>query len=191
MKTNVFLAALPRQDNRITLAQKMDICEAKRSPLIRLQWTHMQDLHVTLGFLANVEDKDLRMVALAMGSVSEASLFMASFGAIKLYGTALVLALEPYHSFFNLHKKVNQKLQEATDHRYHFETNRRFSPHMTLARVRNISALNALHKQQLISLVEEQFGQITLLIQQAALMRNISEGPGPVYQALQLYPFRG
>lgn len=191
MKANIFLAALPAHDTRRSLTQKMDACEAKRSPLIRLQWTHTQDLHVTIGFIPLVDQSDLRMVALALAEISKTSLFMVNFGSIKLYGNALVLCLEPYHSFANLHKKMNQKLQEGTSERYQFDTSKRYMPHMTLGRIRNIQAINALHKQQLISLMEEQFQSTTMTIQQAALMRHVSETGGPVYQTLQLYPFRG
>lgn len=191
MKANIFLAALPRHDNRLTLTQKMDACEAKRSPLIRMQWTHVQDLHVTIGFIPLVEKADLRMVALSLVSVTQSSLFMANYGAIKLYGSALVLALEPYHSFAELHKKMNHKLQEGTSQRYQFDTSKRYTPHMTLARIRNINALNPLHKQHLISLAEEQFQSTSILFQQAALMKHMSENGGPLYQTLQLYPFRG
>lgn len=190
MKANIFLAALPGQENRLTLIQKMDQCEARRSPLIKLQWTHAQDLHVTLGYIAEVEQKDFRIIVTALHSVTESSRFMANFGAIKLYGGAVILSLEPYHSFFNLHKKMNQKLQEASQQKYQFETGKRYMPHITLARIRNVQALNELHKQQFISLVEEQFREMPLLIQQAALMRRIGEGNGPIYQTLHLYPFR-
>lgn len=191
MKSNLFLAALLGQENRSTLVQKMDRCEAKRSPLVKLQWTHAQDLHITLGYIAEVEQQDFRMIAMALNSVTESSRFMTNFGAIKLYGHALILSLEPYHSFFNLHKKMNQKLQDASQQKYQFETGKRYSPHLTLGRLRNAAMLNALHKQQLISLVEEQFRDTPLLIQQAALIRRVGEGNGPVYQTLQLYPFRG
>lgn len=191
MKANVFLAALPGQENRSTIIQKMDRCEAKRSPLVKLQWTHAQDLHITLGYIPGVEQKDFRMIAMALHSVTESSRFMTNFGAIKLYGSAVVLCLEPYHSFFNLHKKMNQKLQEVSQQKYQFETQKRYTPHMTLGRIRNPQALNELHKQQFSSLVEEQFRETPLLIQQAALMRRVGEGNGPIYQTLQLYPFRG
>ncbi len=191
LKANLFLAALPGQDNRMSLVQKMDRCEAKRSPLIKLQWTHAQDLHVTLGYIAGVEPKDFRLIALAMTSVTEASRFMTNFGSIKLYGSALVLCLEPYHSFFNLHKKMNQKLQEASVQKYQFETSKRYVPHITLGRIRNAQSVNELHKQQFISLAEEQFRDTPLLFQQAGLMQRVSEGHGPIYQTLQVYPFRG
>jgi 2'-5' RNA ligase len=191
LTVNVFLAALPGQDNRASLVQKMDRCEAKRSPLVKIHWTHAQDLHVTLGYIANVDPKDIRMIAVAMTSVAEAARFMTNFGAIKLYGSALVLCLEPYHSFFNIHKKMNQKLQESSQQKYHFETSKRYTPHITLGRIRNAQALNELHKQQFISLAEEQFRESPLLIQQAALMQRVGEGHGPIYQAVHLYPFRG
>ncbi|MCS5711577.1 2'-5' RNA ligase family protein [Candidatus Berkiella aquae] len=191
MITNIFLAALPSHDNRMTIAQKILACETRRSPLAKIQWTHTQDFHLTLGFIPNVEENDLRKIALDLSSVSQNAPFMANVEEIKIYGTAIVLRCEPYHRFLSIHKKMNQKLHEGSLNRYQFDVKKRYDAHMTIGRIRNVKALNPLHMQQLLSLIQEQFRGYSFLIQQGALMRRIAENAVPSYQTIQLYRFTG
>lgn len=191
MKTNIFLAALPSYDNRLLLTQKIHVCEAKRSPLVRIQWTHINDLHVTIGFIPAVNEADLRLIALGMSSVSQTAPFMANAEEIRVYGNAVVLRIEPYHQLLSIHKKMNHKLQEATQNQYQFQVKGRFDPHITIGRLRNLNALNPLHKHQFINLIGEQFKATSFLIQQAALMRHLPDNAVPAYQTIQLYPLRG
>ena len=190
MKTNIFLAALPTYDNRLTLTQKISLCEAKRSPLVRVQWTHTNDLHITIGYIPAVQVADLRTIAVGMSNVSQASPFMANIEEIKLYGTAIVLRLEPYQQLLTIHKKMNLKLMEVTQSQYQFQVKGRFDPHLTIGRLRNINALNPLHKHQFLNMITEQFKGYSFLIQQAALLRRASEHSTPAYQSIQLYPLR-
>ncbi|MBS0287467.1 MAG: 2'-5' RNA ligase family protein [Proteobacteria bacterium] len=190
MKFNIFLAALPSHDNRMVMTQKILSCETKRSPLARIHWTHTQDLHVTLGFIPNVIETDIRSIALAMSTISQQSPFMANVEAVHGYGNAIVLKIEPYQQLLNIHKKMHQKLVEATEDKYHFDTKHRFSPHITIGRVQNLAALNQAHKQQLLSLIQEQFSGYSFLIQQAALLRRLPEKATPSYQNIQLYNLR-
>ena len=188
MKTNIFLAALPSHDNRMIIAQKILACETKRSPLAKVQWTHTQDLHLTLGFMPGVEESDLRKASLLLTSVSQNAPFMANVEEIKIYGSAIVLRCQPYHRFLDMHKKMNQKLIEGFEGKYQFDVKKRYDAHMTIGRIRNVNALNPLHMQQLLGLIQEQFRSCTFLIQQCALMRRI-EDAAPSYQIIQQYRF--
>ncbi len=191
MKTSLFLAALPSFDNRMVIANKILACETKRSPLAKIQWTHTQDLHLTLGFITGVEESDLRKVALDLASISQNAPFMANVEEIKIYGSAIVLRCEPYHRFLAMHKKMNQKLNEGSNGQYQFESTKRYDSHMTIGRIRNLNALNPMHLQQLLGLIQEQFRSCSFLIQQCALMRRIAENTVPTYQSIQLYRFTG
>ncbi len=190
MKTNIFLAMLPGHDNRLALAQKILACEAKRSPLARVHWTNTNDLHITLGYIAEVNESDIRAIALGMSTVSQNSALMGTAEVVKLYGNAIVLKIEPYQMLAAIHKKMNQKLLEVTNQQYHFEAKHRFDPHLTIGRIQNVQALNPLHKQQLLSLIETQFRGYSFLIQQAALMRRLPEKATSPYQSIQLYNLR-
>ncbi|MGE3318475.1 MAG: 2'-5' RNA ligase family protein [Candidatus Berkiella sp.] len=189
MKSNIFLAALPSHDNRLVIAQKILNCETKRSPLAKIQWTHTQDLHLTLGFIQGVEEGDIRKIALDLMGVSQNAPFMANVEEIKIYGSAIVLRCQPYHRFLAMHKKMNQSLMEGSQGQYQFDVKKRYDAHLTIGRIRNANALNPLHMQQIIGLIQEQFKNVTFLIQQCALMRRVQENAP--YQTIQLYRFIG
>lgn len=174
----------------MVMTQKISACEAKRSPLARIQWTHTQDLHVTLGYIPDVNETDIRSIALSMNSISTQSPFMANVEEVRGYGNAIVLKIEPYQQLLTIHKKMNQKVIDATQNQYHFDSKNRFSPHITIGRVQNLEALNQTHKHQLLNLIQEQFNGYAFLIQQAALMRKVSERTAPHYQNIQLFNFR-
>lgn len=191
MITNLFLAALPNHDNRMVIAQKILACEARRSPLAKIAWTHAQDLHLTLGYISQVQESDVRRIAMDLNSVSQDAPFLATVDEIKIYGSAIVLRCEPYHRFLAIHKKMNHKLAAGSDNRYQFEANKKYDAHLTLGRIRNAKALNPLHVQQLLGLIQEQFRNCTFLIQQCALMRRIADNTAPYYQSIQLYRLIG
>jgi 2'-5' RNA ligase len=190
VKNNIFLAALPSHDNRLTLTQKILACEAKRSPLTRVHWTHTQDLHLTIGFIPAVDQTDLRTIALSFVTLAQNSPIMVTVEDIRLYGNAIVLRVEPIQTLHVIHKTMNQKLIEATNNKYQFQVKGRFDPHLTVGRVKNLSALNPQHKHQLMSLVEQQCKGYSFLIQQVALMHRLPEKAVPAYQSIQLYTFR-
>lgn len=158
---------------------------------MRVQWTHTQDLHITLGFIGQVKEEDLRGIAIGMAGIAQFSRFMANGEDIKLYGNAIVLRVEPYQTFYKIHKKLNQKLMELSQNQYQFQVRNRFDAHLTIGRLRNLSVLNPLHKQQFLNLIQEQFRSVAFLIQQAALLCRSSETTTPAYQSIQLYSLKG
>jgi 2'-5' RNA ligase len=190
MNTHLFLAALPSHDNRLIITQKISACEAKRSPLVKVQWTHTQDLHITLGFIQHVEPADIRQIALGFMPITQNAPFMAHVEGIRLYGNAIVLQIGPIQLLQSIHRKMHQRLLEISNHKYDFLMDKRFDPHLTIGRIRNLKALNPLHKDQLMQLVEAQFRQTGFLIQQAALLKHTQETAVPSYQILQQYLFR-
>ena len=192
MKSNVFLAALPSYDNRVVLTQKILACEAKRSPLAKVNWSHTDELHITLGFIPSIEENEFRKIALALTEVSRNAPFMAHTSEVRAYGNALVLRMEPHPHFLSIHRKMNQALLTNTEQQYQFDTQKRFDPHITVGRIRNLDSLNLMHRQQLLSLVAEQFQNVSFLIQQAALLRRSPRSQSlPAYETLQLYPLNG
>ncbi len=125
-----------------------------------------------------------------MNAITQHSPLMANVGEVRGFGNAIILKVEPYQTLLAIHKSMNQKLIEATQHKYHFEAKHRFSPHLTLGRVQNMEALNQVHKHQLLNLIQEQFGSYSFLIQQVALLRRLPEKSTSVYQNIQLYTLR-
>lgn len=172
------------------MTQKISACEAKRSPLARIQWTHTQDLHITLGYIPKVDQADVRSISLALSAIAQQSPIMANVAQVRGFGNAIALIIEPHQQLLSIHRKLNQKLIEATNNKYHFDTKNRFSPHISIGRVQNLAALNQTHKNQLLDLIQTQFSGYSFLIQQAALMRRLPEKATPHYQSIQLYTMR-
>lgn len=189
MNPNLFLAAIPSYDNRLAITQKILACEAKRSPLIKVQWTPVNDLHLTLGYIKSVKQQDIRTISSAMSGVSQTAPFMANTEELRIYGTAIVLRVEPYQRLLAIHKKMNQRLIEMTHHQYQFEAKHHFDPHLTIGRIRNWQVLNPLHRQQFLEILRVNLGQFSFLIQQAGLLYRAD--PKMNYQAVQIYALNG
>lgn len=191
MNTDLFLSVFPSHDNRVVLTQKISQCEAKRPPLVKVQWTPTTELFVHIGHIINVQEKDLRMIALALSSVMQMRPFMANGEEIKLYGSAIVMRVEPFDGLHRIHKLMNQKLQEASNHQYQFFLKGRFDPYLLIGRIKNLNSLNGIHKTQLMQLLSQSLHGYSFLIQQAGLVQRLPDKEKPGYQVIQQYPFRG
>lgn len=193
MKINLFIAAVPSHDNRQLIAQKIHQCEAKRSSQIRINWTYLTDLHITLGFLADVDIRDVQTLAQGFALVKETTKFLATIKDVRIYGNAIVLRLEPQQIFLGILKKLKTQLQTLLDNKYQFREHSRFDPHITIGHIQSPRTLSALQQHQLTSMITEPFVNMSILVQQAALMQRIQNNTNQsvqVYQALQAYPFK-
>lgn len=196
MKRNIFIAAIPSPDHRQLITQKISQCEAKRHSGIRIQWTHLQDLHITIGFLPGVFDKDIQALAMCFQCITSSSKFLASVKDVRIFGNAVVLRLEPYQSFLNLFKKLKQQLQNTLDGKYHFKEHNRFEAHLTIGRIKSPKTMSHAQRHQLTSMIDEQFQNVSIMIQQGALCHRLPEeyikkaSSAQVYQAIQGYPFK-
>ena len=196
MKINLFIAAVPSHDNRQLIAQKIHQCEAKRSSQIRINWTYLTDLHVTMGFLSGVETNDAQALAQGFTILKDTTKFLATVKDVRIYGNAIVLRLEPYQTFLGLFKKLKNQLQTVLDNKYHFKEHARFDAHLTIGRIQSPRVLNTTQQYQLTAMISEQFVNASFLIQQTALMQRIPENiakmskSAQVYQVLQGYPFK-
>jgi hypothetical protein len=191
MNTDLFLSVFPSHDNRVVLTQKISQCEARRPPLVKVQWTPTSELFVHIGHILNVQEKDLRMVALALSSVMQMRPFMANGEEIKLYGSAIVLRVEPFDALQRIHKTMNHKIQEASNNQYQFHLKGRFDAYLLLGRIKNLNLLSETHKTQLIQLLSQAFHGYSFLIQQAGLVQRLPDKTKSEYQVIQQYPFRG
>lgn len=193
MKINLFIAAVPSHDNRQLIAQKIHQCEAKRSSQIRINWAYLTDLHMTLGFLADVDIPDVPALAQGFTLIKETPKFLATIKDVRIYGNALVLRLEPQQIFLGIFKKLKTQLQTLLDNKYQFKEHARFDPHITIGHIQSPRTLSTLQQHQLVSMIAEPFVNMPILVQQAALMQRIQNNTSQsaqVYQTLQAYPFK-
>lgn len=195
MNVNIFFAAVPNPDNRQLLSQKILQCEIKRSPQLKIDWSHLTDLHITLGYLSNVQDIDLRAIAQNFLFLNQTSKFLATIKDVRIFGNSIVLRMEPYQTFLGLFKKMKQQLQVTLQNKYQFKEHARFDAHITIGRIQAPRVLTPQQKLQLCNIVAEQFANTTILIQQVALMQRIPahlvrNAKSAQYQALQGYNFK-
>lgn len=192
MKSNLFLALLPNHVDCQLLTQKLTNYEANLLSPMEVQWVHEHDLHITLGYIHSVKKIDYSHIANCFSNIAFYAAFVASTTSIKLYGNAITLSLTPLQPFVELHKEMKQKLIEGTQNQYRFDTHKGYEPHITIGKIRNLAKHQCTQKQTLIQRLQPIFQSTNLRIQQAALLHRVREGPlVPVYQALQVYRFKG
>lgn len=187
MKRNIFIAVLPSHDHRQLITQHIHQCEAKRHSGIRIKWTYTSDLHITLGFLPKVEEKAIPVIAQCFQPMTKFTKFMANVKDVRIFGNAIVLRLEPYQTFLNLFKTLKTQLQTVADGQYHFTEHARFEAHLTIGRIKSPHVLGSVQKQQLITMVAEQFVRISFLIQQGALMQRLPDDILKQMKSAQVY----
>lgn len=190
MTSNLFLAALPSRDNGITMTQKISVCEAKRSPLVKVQWTYTADLHITLGFIEQAASQDVRTISLGFMPLTQQPAFMAHIEGVRLYGNAIVCQTGPVQLFQGIHRQMEHALEKCTNQQYHFLKDKRYTPHLTLGRIQNLKAVNNQHREQLLQLIETEFRQYGFMIYQAALLKHTLDRSLPSYEILQQYLLR-
>lgn len=196
MSNNIFIAAVPSYDHKQLIMQRILNCETKRSSQLRIDWTNLADLHITLGFLPSVDPADFQAIAQSFAVLTQSTKFISQVKDVRIFGNAIVLRLEPLQNFLVLYRKLKHQLQEVLTGKYAFKEHGRFEAHLTVGRIKSPRVLTHMQKAQLITTVSEQFVNTTFLVQQASLMQRIPETfsskakSSQVYQVLQGYPFK-
>jgi RNA 2',3'-cyclic 3'-phosphodiesterase len=156
-----------------------------------INWVRPENIHLTLKFLGDVTDADINSVCQAVSATAVEFLpFDFEIGSIGCFppgGPARVLwagvmagadLIEP------LQKKLDERLHELG---YPLE-NRRFSPHMTMARIKNSQvgyAVREVVEQFSVPMIKSQSVE-RLTVFQSELSRG-----GPTYTALHHADGRG
>lgn len=187
MSDAIFFSVLPSHDIKMQIVQKINACEAKRPSVIKIAWAALPDLHVTIAYIRNVEQKDKRIIGAYFNDLSKCQSFMARAVCVKIYGNAVVLCLAPHEKFFSMHNQVKQGLKKACEGKYHLDDKKGFEPHITLGRLNNVAGIRPLQKHQFTQLVQDQFSQFSFMIQQAALMQRDPHAKTTHYQVLHPY----
>lgn len=167
--------------------QKIYACEAKRPSMIKINWAHLQDLHVTIAYIRGVADTDTRLLGTHFLTLAKNASFMARVTQVKLYGSALVLCLDPYNKFHAMHKLIKVGLKDCFEGKYSLEDNKRFDPHMTIGRLLPGPHIGPQQKFQFTNMIQEQFANFGFMVQQAGLMRRKKENTLPHYELLHPY----
>jgi len=150
-----------------------------------VKWVEAENLHVTLLFLGEVDERDLKAVCSAVGGACAAlSPFVTSVEGVGSFGnprrprTLWAGVSQGHDELVALHAAIEGPLLELGCYR---REERKFEPHVTLGRVRSDSGagqLSAARQQQ------EKFAAGEFRVSEAAVMSSELRPEGPVYAVL-------
>ncbi len=158
-----------------------------------IRWVDPASIHLTLAFLGELTDDQLSVVQQVTEDVSrQARSFSYALTQLGTFGSprsprVIWMGLEERSgSLQRLHRILNGQLQQSG-----FKTDTRpFSPHLTLARVKNpLSESEAQHLRVLLADKQDSFRSPTpYLVRHVCVMKSELQRSGAKYTCLQAYP---
>ena len=175
----------------IRLFVALELPEAVRERLAGLgggvpgaRWTEPENLHLTVRFIGEVENGLLPDIDAALGSVS-APAFDLVLDGVGQFGSGsrsrvLWAGVERNDALVHLNQKVESALVRAGLPR----EERRFSPHVTLARLRDAP------QERVGRFIQDRglFRAGPIRVEHFTLFESRPGGGGPVYDPLREYP---
>jgi RNA 2',3'-cyclic 3'-phosphodiesterase len=181
-------AAVPRRDMRlfVALLPPAEMCDALariQAGLPGARWVERDDLHVTLRFVGEVDDLTAGDLDAALAAITAPAVELAVRGAGRFASRdrarALYAAVPHTRSLDHLHAKVERAAIGAGL----APEPRRFTPHLTLARL----------KDSPIGLVDRAVAQLAdlslgpAMLSEFVLMESLLGKERPVYRTLAHY----
>jgi len=110
-----------------------------RGGLPGARWIDPENYHITLRFIGDIDDRLAHDIALLLDGVKRRS-FAVRFGGLSAFGgrkpRAIVVSVEPIQPLVELQSELERLMQ-----RLGLEPEgRKFTPHVTLARLRDVSS---------------------------------------------------
>lgn len=156
----------------------------------KIRWVRPANLHLTLKFLGEVPAQKVDQIIIRLidhpPQVSPFRINITGFGAFpnRRKPRVLWLGIEsiPHEPLYKLQKHIENELEPIGFKK----EKRRFSPHLTLARIKYEQNFDALW-----AFVDEQaFSQITFDVEEYLLIRSLLTPDGAQYRTIQKYPLR-
>jgi 2'-5' RNA ligase len=149
------------------------IKEIRQKDLIKAKFIEPENLHLTLKFLGEISDFKLNHVRETLKHLRFGKI-KAKLGKLGVFSPSYVkilwVGLEPEEKFKELAGKINKLLGE--------EEKRRFSSHVTLARVKSVKN----RKMFLESLKEIKVEPVEFLVDKIKLKKSTLTKKGPLYE---------
>jgi 2'-5' RNA ligase len=155
------------------------------SSMARIKWVEEDNIHLTLKFLGEVPEGKAAEIKAALESVASGhfNARVTGFGVFPGYEYVRVIwaGLEPRDRFEALHEGIERALSPLG-----FARDGRFTPHVTIGRVRSVSDKKAL-SEALKSLdaaeVEREFA-----VEGFRLKKSTLTPKGPLYEDISSFP---
>ena len=142
-------------------------------------------VHITLGFLGEVESESASRIAQALGNLTfspfEVSLAQLGFFGARRQPRVIWLGVEPREPLIELHSKVKEALKQVSSADL---GKGNFEPHITLARIKQAYAPEAL----LASLETMPVAELYIKVDIFSLMQSSMQPSGAIYTELGCYP---
>ena len=162
----------------------------KAAPRAPIRWVNPENLHITTWFLGEVDDergKRLRAMLEAPFTMERFSLRLEGVGTFPPSGRPRVIWIglsQSVESLVSLYQELAQRLPPIG-----FEAERRpYTPHLTLARVKEIRAADAAAVRRALSSVR--FRSVDGDVEHLTLFRSHLSPKGSQYEALLRVPLR-
>lgn len=155
------------------------IKEQLKNPDDAITWVKKDNMHLTLKFLGEVDEGKLDSIKAALGSVKFES-FEASLSDIGAfpefnYMRVLWIGLVPHDKINAVQQQVERAMKSCG-----FPTDDKFSPHLTIARVKSIK-----HKAELMEKLKKvQVEKLSFNVSRIKLIKSTLTPKGPVYEIL-------
>lgn len=175
----VFVAVdLPQEaKDELALVQKQLSSAAAKMSLAR-------DFHLTLKFLGEITPAKVDVVKRALSNVAFKK-FTATVAGVGVfpsenYARVVWAGVEPEEEFTGLQKLIDDALEKE------FPKDKRFKPHLTLARVKFVSDKNAFFQQ----LRQIEVKSVKFTVNSFKLKKSTLTREGAVYEDLEVYAGR-
>lgn len=140
-----------------------------------------KSFHLTFKFLGEVTDSKTEEIKTLLGKVkfSRFKLSLSSFGVFPNpdYVRVLWIGLEPKEQVMLLQKQIDSKLANL------FPLDKRFHPHVTLARVKNIK-----DKKAFCDMLKKSVEPKTIELHSFELIKSVLTPAGPIYETIATFP---
>lgn len=162
---------------------KKEIINIQNSlPEFKGKITEKENLHLTLKFLGEVDEKSIRKIKRKLGEIKFPK-FKTEINSIgffdnrkSIYSKQLIVWLHMTNCD-ELQKEVDKKLKDL------FEEEKRFMSHLTIARIKGLkNEKNFFSKLKKIKIPEMNF-----LVQKFSLKKSKVTRNGPIYEDIEIY----
>ena len=169
------------REELVTLQKKIGNDYAK------IKWVEQDNMHMTLKFLGDVDEDKTALVRQSLNSVEYES-FGAEFSGTggfpgESYIRVIWAGLEPADRISGLHETIEESLYSLG-----FPRDKKFSPHVTLGRVRFVMDKKALSDAVLST---GSFRSAEFPVNEFFLIKSTLTPEGPVYENLSGFSLEG
>ena len=166
------------------IRERLAVIQEKIKDFDGIKLVEFENIHLTLKFLGEVPDDKVESISNALGFLEQENKFevkVKGLGAFpKLSHINVVWAgVEDRTRIDSLHASVDKKLAELD-----FQSENRFHPHYTIARVKYVKDKNSIQKF-ITENMDTKFGSYTM--EKVVFMKSELTPQGPIYSPIMQY----